>query len=162
MGLDMYLYRETYIGAEYEHRKVEGNINITTGGKPIKINFNKVSSIKENVGYWRKANQIHHWFVQNVQEGEDNCAYYYVGKHKLEELLADVSKVLENKGTPQEEYVVNEFLPSTDGFFFGPDYKADPDWYWMQMENTKEILTEVLGEQYDENQYLDYYYQSSW
>lgn len=162
MGLDMYLYRETYIGAEYEHRKIEGKIDITSDGKPIKINFNKVSSIKESVGYWRKANQIHRWFVQNVQDGEDNCASYYVSEGKLKELLEETEKVLASKGTPQEEYVVNEFLPSSDGFFFGSDYKTDPEWYWLQMENTKEILTEVLAEKYDDDQWVSYYYQSSW
>jgi hypothetical protein len=162
MGLDMYLYREVYIGAEYEHRKIEGKIDITSDGKPIKVNFKKVSSIKETVGYWRKANQIHHWFVQNVQDGEDNCASYYVSEGKLQELLEETEKVLASKGTPQEEDVVNEFLPSSDGFFFGSDYKADPEWYWLQMENTKEILTEVLAEKYDDDQWVSYYYQSSW
>lgn len=162
MGLDMYLFREVYIGAEYEHRNVEGKIDITVKEKPIKIDFKKVYSIKETVGYWRKANQIHHWFVQNVQDGEDNCASYYVSEGKLQELLEETEKVLASKGTPQEEDVVNEFLPSSDGFFFGSDYKADPEWYWLQMENTKEILTEVLAEKYDDDQWVSYYYQSSW
>jgi hypothetical protein len=162
MGLDMYLYRETYIGAEFEHRNVKGKVDITINDVPVDIDMKKISSIKETVGYWRKANQIHHWFVQNVQDGEDNCAYYHVGEHKLKELLEEVEKVLASKGTPQEEYVVNEFLPSSDGFFFGSDYEADPDWYWMQMENTKGILTEILSEKKSPDMWVDYYYQSSW
>ena len=61
MGLDMYLNKRTYIGAEYEHRKVKGKIEITEGeeDKPINIQFNRVSEIIERVAYWRKANQIH-------------------------------------------------------------------------------------------------------
>ena len=27
----------------------------------------------EEVGYWRKANAIHGWFVRNVQNGKDDC-----------------------------------------------------------------------------------------
>jgi hypothetical protein len=162
MGLDMYLYRETYIGAEFEHRNVKGKVDITINDVPVDIDMKKISSIKEHVGYWRKANQIHQWFVQNVQDGEDNCAYYHVGEGKLKELLEEVEKVLASKGTPQEEYVVNEFLPSSDGFFFGSDYSADPEWYWLQMDNTKEILTEVMNTKKSPDMWVDYYYQSSW
>jgi len=162
MGLDMYLSRKIYIGAEFEHRKIEGTIDITTNGVPIKVDLKKVSHIEETVGYWRKANQIHHWFVQNVQDGEDNCASYYVTRKKLEELQASVNTVLSSRGTPQEEEVVNEFLPSADGFFFGSDYKVDPDWYWMQMENTKKILDEVLTAKGSDELWEDYYYSSSW
>lgn len=162
MGLDMMLYRETYIGAEFSHRNVKGSVDITINDIPIDIDMKKICSIKESVGYWRKANQIHYWFVQNVQDGEDNCAYYHVSEGKLKELLEDVEKVLANKGTPQEAYVVNEFLPSSDGFFFGSDYEADPDWYWMQMENTRGILTEILSEKRNPDIWVDYYYQSSW
>jgi hypothetical protein len=85
-----------------------------------------------------------------------------VGEGKLKELLEEVEKVLASKGTPQEEYVVNEFLPSADGFFFGSDYSADPEWYWLQMDNTKEILTDVLNTAKSADSWVDYYYQSSW
>ena len=30
-------------------------------------------SVSVNAAYWRKANAIHKWFVDNVQDGEDNC-----------------------------------------------------------------------------------------
>ena len=42
--------------------------------------------VSKVVGYWRKANQIHDWFVRNVQSGEDNCRDYHVSREKLEEL----------------------------------------------------------------------------
>ena len=61
MGLDMYLYKKTYIGANYSHRKVKGEINLTYGDNntPFKINIDRVSEISEQVAYWRKANEIH-------------------------------------------------------------------------------------------------------
>ena len=162
MGLDMYLYRETYIGASFEHRKVKANIDVTINDVPIKIDVSKIASIKEEVGYWRKANQIHQWFVTHVQEDEDDCGYYYVSEDTLRFLLKDVETVLASKGTPEEAETVEEFLPSSDGFFFGSDYESDPEWYWMQMENTKTILTEVLTTELPEEQWSSYYYQSSW
>lgn len=33
--------------------------------------------------YWRKANAIHNWFVQNVQSGNDDCGHYDVSKDDL-------------------------------------------------------------------------------
>lgn len=30
-------------------------------------------SIWKEIGYWRKANHIHKWFVDCVQDGEDDC-----------------------------------------------------------------------------------------
>jgi hypothetical protein len=162
MGLDMYLYRETYIGASFKHRKVNANIDITINDVPVKIDVSKIASIKEEVGYWRKANQIHKWFVTHVQEDEDDCGYYYVSEDTLRFLLKDVETVLASKGTPEEAETVEEFLPSSDGFFFGSDYESDPEWYWMQMENTKTILTEVLTTELPEEQWSSYYYQSSW
>ena len=38
------------------------------------------------VAYWRKANAIHGWFVDNIQDGVDDQNEYYVSKEKLEEL----------------------------------------------------------------------------
>ena len=78
MGLDMYLTKETYIGANYEFNEIGGTLELTREGSPIPIKLNRVVSISERIGYWRKANQIHNWFVENVQGGEDDCKKYYV------------------------------------------------------------------------------------
>lgn len=52
--------------------------------------------IIEEVGYWRKANQIHNWFVENVQDGIDDCSYHNeVTKEILEELLDICQRVLD-------------------------------------------------------------------
>lgn len=93
MGLDMYLTRKVYVGAEYEHRKVTGKVEIKVGKEKLNIDFHKISEISEKVGYWRKANQIHSWFVKNVQDGEDNCQEAYVSKEQLEELKSLCEKL---------------------------------------------------------------------
>jgi hypothetical protein len=164
MGLDMYLTKKTYIGAKYEHRGVNGNIDITINGSPVNINLNRVSSTSEEVGYWRKANQIHRWFVENVQDGEDDCGEYTVSRQDFHNLLETVNLVLNAKGTPEESSVIADNLPPTDGFFFGST-EID-EWYWEDLEKTKQTVSDVLAEMDEDSKnpdmWADYYYSSSW
>ena len=181
MGLDMYLTKEIYIGAEYAHRKVTGAVDIQINGELVNIQFNKIQSIIEKVGYWRKANAIHQWFVDNVQEGEDDCKKYEVSCGQLTKLLQDVTKVLEasqlengviengqkfedGKWLPifesgeiiRDSSLAEEILPTARGFFFGStDYDQ---YYYEDLEYTKELLEEILSENSDG----EFYYQSSW
>jgi len=143
MGLDMYLERDRFIyDNERSAIKVLGLKN---------VNMKKVKSITEDVMYWRKANAIHDWFVQNVQEGNDDCSRYYVTREQLEKLLDDIMKALANKENAKN------ILPTAKGFFFGStDYD---EYYWEDMENTKETLMTVIAN-WDDS--WSYYYQSSW
>lgn len=187
MGLDMYLYRKTYVsdydgdGESYEERQNNSSrkqLKIT--GLRERVNPSKVVYIVEEVGYWRKANAIHQWFVQNVQGGEDDCKPYYVDSEKLRELLSLCERILsETKLIPgkvhtgtswdkdgkhehiEEGKVVDnpelcaELLPTTAGFFFGgTDYD---EWYYKDIENTRDIINECLNMPGGE-----YEYQSSW
>ncbi len=155
MGLDMYLDKKIYIGGNYEHNKVTGTIDLKRDGKPVKVNLKQLTYITERAGYWRKCNQIHKWFVDNVQEGEDDCKEYYVDKEKFEQLLLACKTVKENKG------VAVTVLPTESGFFFG---STDYDEYYMRdIENTITIIEDVLKD-IDEDGHLagEYYYHSSW
>lgn len=140
--------------------------------------------IMEQVGYWRKANQIHLWFINHVQDGEDDCNYHNeCTKEILEELLDTCHKVLEscvmiygkvkngdrfvngkwepiyeNGMTVINSSVAEELLPSCDGFFFGgTNYDQ---WYVDDITNTIEILEKVLATTDFETQAI--YYVSSW
>ena len=44
------------------------------------------ATVSVTVAYWRKANQIHSWFVQNVQGGEDECQPHHVSREQLRDL----------------------------------------------------------------------------
>lgn len=46
--------------------------------------------------YWRKANQIRQWFVNHIEEfnEDDNCEYYNVTRELLERLIIDCHCVL--------------------------------------------------------------------
>jgi len=148
MGLDMYLNKKTYIGANYEHNNVTGTIRLKKGDTPIKIKLNRVSGIEEQVGYWRKFNALHNWFVSNIQGGVDECQQSYVSPQKLQELLTTLEELVKNKGKAAD------LLPTTDGFFFGgTEYD---EYYWKNVKDTIKILKECIKEP------GDYYYQASW
>ena len=67
--------------------QIDGTIFITKEGKRVPINFNQISEIIESVAYWRKANAIHKWFVDNVQNGTDDCGKYRVTVDQLKQLV---------------------------------------------------------------------------
>ena len=94
------------------------------------------------VGYWRKANAIHNWFLENCAARDkwadpiDDCRPIEIPVEKLEELLDDCKKVLEDKS------LATELLPTTDGFFFGStEYD---DWYFDDIEDTIDIIEPVI------------------
>lgn len=109
-------------------------------------------SIEEHVGYWRKANQIHNWFVENVQGGEDDCGSYVVSEEQLEELKSLCEQVLEDHS------LAGELLPTCSGFFFG-DTEYD-EWYFNDLQNTLKIINEVLYSTDFTNQQI--VYSASW
>jgi len=179
MGLDQYLTRKIYIGGNYAHRNVTGVVDVQIDGKPVSVNVNRVSYIEEQVGYWRKANQIHNWFVENVQDGEDDCRSYDVSREQLQELLATVTDILGkvelvdgtlHNGTKWENGIQTEMysdgkvianpevckaLPTASGCFFGnTDYN---EWYIRDLEDTKKILEDALTDSND-----DFEYRASW
>ena len=113
------------------------------------------AQIYESVGYWRKANAIHKWFVDNVQDGEDDCGYYEVTKEKLEELLDICIQV---RDSSRMEEIAQELLPTQCGFFFGST--AYDEWYVDDLIETISILTKALKETDFDNQMVVYV--SSW
>ena len=190
MGLDMYLSKKTYIGAEYEHRNVKAEINITIGDEPVKVDPKRISYIEERVGYWRKANQIHAWFVSNIQEGVDNCGEYELSKEKALELLGICKEIkkscklkkgkvrngqtmsaetggrfvdnMEDGKLMTNSHIAAKLLPSASGFFFG---STDYDEYYMQdIDNTIDILETIINEDDPSKNYFtsDIIYSASW
>mgnify|MGYP003638281226 CR=1 FL=1 len=157
MGLDMYLNKKTYVKRwDFQKPEAQHKVTVKLGGKVRKdIKPERIKEITEEVGYWRKANQIHQWFVKNVQDGKDECEETYLEREKLEELLETCETVLADHSQAEK------LLPSGSGFFFGStDYD---EWYYQDLENTVKILKGVLDEKPPEGGYSsDYYYRSSW
>lgn len=104
------------------------------------------------VAYWRKANSIHQWFVDNVQGGRDECQEAYVEREQLQELRDLCGEVLEN---PEH---AAELLPSQEGFFFGSTEYDEG--YFMDVRETYNVLTKLLNNKSLED--YSFVYQSSW
>jgi hypothetical protein len=155
MGLDMYLTAEKYMSNYFDS---------ADGEKITKINeiFNldggedrdySAQSVIFRVAYWRKANAIHQWFVENVQNGVDECQKAYVEREQLEKLLDICKQILEK---PKK---ASELLPTQGGFFFGStDYG---EYYMQDIQDTADRLTKILNDPVFKTG-MDFYYQSSW
>jgi len=156
MGLDMFLNRKVFVGQQYDHRGVEGGCKFKIDGNEFECN--NVSYVVIEGIYWRKSNQIHKWFVDNIQDGEDNCGTYYVPREALEELYKTVKKVLESRS----EETAEELLPTQAGFFFG-DTEYD-EYYWDDLEYTKKKLEEEFewADSVPDGFYAEWEYHSSW
>lgn len=160
MGLDMYLKASTYVSKyDYSKRNDDNEPQVTQKFKDTLAAFPELNTgdiygfeVARVVCYWRKANAIHYWFVENVQSGEDNCAEYLVSRDDLQQLRTEIKQVLDNRDK------ADEILPTTSGFFFGSTNYDE--WYFGDLEHTLEFLNEALDT--DRFSEYDFYYQASW
>lgn len=152
----MYLTAEIYVSGYNENHKVcHARILEAVGLEPTDLASPEQSlTVDVTVAYWRKANQIHSWFVQNVQNGVDNCERFFVDEEKLTELRDLCKKVLDSKS----EDVARELLEPKSGFFFGST--TIDEWYWENLETTVKALDKVLTNPKFEG--CSFYYRASW
>ena len=120
--------------------------------------------IMQEIAYWRKENAIHKWFVENIQNGEDDCRFHReITKSDLENLKHICKTILNTCCVVDGEIMVNsvvasELLPTQSGFFFGgTEYD---EWYMDGLKYTIDIVDKILKET-DFNTYAIYYV-SSW
>lgn len=158
MGLDMYLTKRTYVqNWDYMSESEKNHVSVK-GADEKHIKSDRVQYIIEQLCYWRKANHIHRWFVENVQSGEDDCGEYVVSISEIKQLRDVCYEVMTDNSKAQE------LLPTSSGFFFGgTEYD---EWYFNQVSKTFEILSEVVREmeeyqkQINKNAWL--LYRASW
>jgi hypothetical protein len=153
MGLDMYLNASRYLSDfnEADKDKKEAMLKLFPELEVyLEEDKSPAKEVSVEIGYWRKANAIHNWFVWNVQEGEDNCRKYYVDRNQLLELKDLCQKVLADNS------LAKELLPPTSGFFFGStDINAS---YFHDLEKTITVIDSALALPED----WEFEYQSSW
>lgn len=156
MGLDMYLYATKCFYAskwinEEETEKTNKIYEFFGGSKFLDEDRLNIAEVKIQIAYWRKANAIHKYFVDNCAGGKDECQPIYVEREQLEKLLNLCKTVLEDHSKAEE------LLPSQSGFFFGStDYD---EFYFSDLENTATTLEEILK---DAPEDWEFEYQASW
>ena len=162
MGLDQYLTAKKYVSKwdysggfdsrvitqEFQDLLPMDTPDITKYGQFAGI------TVEYPVGYWRKANAIHNFFVQEVGEDVDDCREMFVHRDVLVELRSRCSDVL--KADDMEEMAKEVGLETVSGFFFGDTEYGD--WYKEDLKLTIEICDFVLAlpEEYS------LHYQASW
>jgi len=156
MGLDMYLYARQFVSAsswagEKESSKVKEVANMMNGNNFLMEDSLQFAEIKLQVAYWRKANAIHKYFVDQCANGKDECQDTYVEREQLQDLLNRCKTILEDHSK------AGELLPSRSGFFFGStDYD---EWYFYDLEQTVPVLEKILK---DAPIDWEFEYQASW
>jgi hypothetical protein len=145
------MHKKLYISqGDFFKEEYRDQVSITKGGKDHPtIKSSRVRYVIEEIGYWRKANAIHKWFVDNIQKGQDDCGEYFVFPNQLQKLKDLCLQVIEDGNKAPE------LLPTNSGCFFGStEYD---EYYFDDLHETVKIIDEAL---------LDpegaYYYSSSW
>ena len=133
-----------------------------------------------NIGYFRKHNMIHKWFVDNIQNGVDDCGRYVIPFNKLKELLEICKHIMSGvtktkkptkymtdcNGVEHEVWQMDTYTPSIEilrysmenlptqsGFFFGnTDYLDD---YFYCIENAIKVIERVIA--FCDMNYFDIY-----
>ena len=184
MGLDMYLTKKTYVkNWSFTPEDEQFSVSVNRGGEKYEqIDTSRITVIEEEVIYWRKANAIHKYFVDIVQNGEDDCGTHRVNRVWIKDLVERCERVLAlgvvqgpcHRGTVYQGGAVTKqveegsvcadpteasyILPTTDGFFFGStDYDEG---YLDDLRRTVCILKPLLDVK-DES-VSEFYYHSSW
>jgi hypothetical protein len=156
MGLDMYLYAGRSVSksswgteeSEVIFNKIKEAVD-PTNALPEQDGY-AFMNVTVKVGYWRKENAIHNWFVQNIQDGEDDCKPYYVSRESLTELKSLCEQVL------ADQSLAETLIPTGEGFFFGgTEYD---EWYFTGLTDTIKIIDACLNMP----EAWDFEYQSSW
>ena len=162
MGLDQYLTAKKYVSKwdysnDYKDKAISQEFtDLLPMDTPDITKYGQFAGITVEypVGYWRKANAIHNFFVQEVGEDVDDCREMYVHRDVLVELRSRCSDVL--KADDMEEMAKEVGLETVSGFFFGDTEYGD--WYKEDLKLTIEICDFVLAlpEEYS------LHYQASW
>lgn len=154
MGLDMYLRAEKYCSNhEFSTAAKRKQAKAVLKAAGAKLDAESVT-VSVTVAYWRKANAIHAWFVDNLAGGTDDCSPVYVSREDLVKLKKLCKKTLSSP----DKQAARDMLPTRSGFFFGStEYD---ECYQEDLKNTISQLTDVL-EYYPENEWT-FYYEASW
>ena len=173
MGLDMYLTANEYVSRTLrdpnglsidtpKENKLFTELSDRRAGWVDQAGYAGMS-ISYPVGYWRKANAVHNWFVQNVQDGRDECQKSYVSPQNLRDLREACQAVLATKNNSLvsvSEVAEENGLSTKAGFFFGgTDYD---EYYYGDLEYTVMTIDRLEESGVFDNAWTDIEYQASW
>lgn len=114
MGLDMYLEAKRYVAPyDAQTEPMRHAIGAAIGYVPPKekpgedASLLEVSGVTVRVGYWRKFDALHQWFVSNVQQGHDDCRAAFVSVDTLIELEEQLEQVGDDPASASEYFTAD-------------------------------------------------------
>jgi len=162
MGLDQYLTAKKYVAkwnydGGFDNRVITQEFqDLLPMDTPDITRYGQFAgiTIEYPVVYWRKANAVHNFFVQEVGEAVDDCREMYVHRDVLVDLRERCVEVI--NADDMEEMAKEVGLETVSGFFFGDTEYGE--WYKEDLKLTVEICDFVLAlpEEYS------LHYQASW
>jgi hypothetical protein len=121
MGLDMYLEAKLHLppydkALDPVRRAIGQAIGYTPPmEKPDNdATLMEITGVTVRVGYWRKFDSLHRWFVNHVQEGHDDCRPAYVSPETLAELEEQLDQVSNDPASASEYFVREDDDPMTE------------------------------------------------
>ena len=166
MGLDCYLYRETFVDYDGYDKKTDEFVQPTvtlkyknTKNKRLHNRTFKPAYIVEEVGYWRKANHIHRYFVEKCGGGIDECQRIDVSFEDLLKLKNICQKIIQEANeTANWDIMAEKLLPTQHGFFFGG---VEYDSYYLDdCKRLVDIVNQLEKDSSDS--FSSIYYRASW
>ena len=150
MGLDMYLYAKKFIWTDFQKQEQQltefAENPLTLDLVEAGITKPKIRYITIEAAYWRKAHEIHQWFVQNVQDNIDECQIYDVELDQLIQLKEICQNII--------------LIPSAAPQLLPLSYvnSGYDDWYFQQLKQTVQQIEEC--EKYPQS--WQFQYRASW
>jgi hypothetical protein len=150
MGLDMYLEAKRHVApCDSRTEPMRRAIGAAIGYMPSRekpgqdASLLEVSGVTVRVGYWRKFDALHRWFVSNVQEGVDDCRPAFVSADALVELEEQLERVSDAPGSTSKHLTTDLDEPLEDG---------EVDYTLKVLHHAKRL----------QEQGWDIYYRASW
>lgn len=112
-----------------------------SGGGEIGVREDRLY-VQITCAYWRKANAVHAWFVDEVQGGTDDCGEYPVHVEKLAELRKHALDAVAKYDAGERETAASVLQPRSGFFFGGTDVD---DWWRSDLEATAAEIERVIN-----------------
>jgi hypothetical protein len=150
MGLDMYLEAKRYVApCDPRTEPMRRAIGAAIGFMPPKekpgqdASLLEVSGVTVRVGYWRKFDALHRWFVGKVQAGVDDCRPAFVSVNTLIELEGKLEQASDASVSASEHFTADVDETLEDG---------EVDYTLKVLHHAKQL----------QEQGWDIYYRASW
>jgi len=150
MGLDMFLHAQKVVSGSTSKPERVAEFERLVEMLGVRKNIDREwpsGRVQFTVAYWRKANQIHRWFVHNCQNDRDECQEAYVSREQLHDLRDLCNRVLAlprvgSVLTPEAVRNAEELLPTQAGEMFGGT--GYDDRYLLHVKSTIEKIDHAL------------------